>query len=449
MRAYDLIQKKRDGAALTTDEIAWFIDGFVQGSVPDYQMAAFLMAVYFRGMTSEETAALTEAMVQSGERLDLGPLAGRAVDKHSSGGVGDKTSLVLVPLVASAGVPVPKLSGRGLGHTGGTLDKLEAIPGFTTALSEAAFVEQVERIGCAIAGQSAALVPADARLYALRDVTATVDSVPLIASSIMSKKLAAGSSAILLDVKCGRGAFMKTEADARVLAEAMVAIGKAAGRRTAAVISSMDQPLGRAVGNALEVAEAIATLRGEGPGDLEALCLVLGGWMLVLGGLAASPEEGGDELRRRLRSGDALRKFGALVGAQGGDAQIVADPGRLPSAPHQLPVPAPAPGFVAGIDAEAVGLAAMQLGAGRTRKGEAVDPAVGVVIERPAGAPVKQGEPLAIVHARSEDAGIAAAREVAAAFSIAESAPAEAPVVRGVITGQSPADGGGRRRRSR
>ncbi|MDI6771291.1 MAG: thymidine phosphorylase [bacterium] len=435
MRAYDLIQKKRDGAALSAGEIAWLVDGFVLGSVPDYQMAAFLMAVYFRGMTFEETAALTDAMVRSGETLDLGSLAGCAVDKHSSGGVGDNTSLVLVPLVASAGVPVPKLSGRGLGHTGGTLDKLEAIPGFNTALSEAAFVEQVERIGCAIAGQSAAMVPADAQLYALRDVTATVDSVPLIASSIMSKKLAAGASAILLDVKCGRGAFMKTASDARVLAEAMVAIGREAGRRTAAVISAMDYPLGRAVGNALEVAEAIATLRGEGPGDLEALCLVLGGWMLVLGGRAVSPEEGSEELLRRLRSGDALRKFEALVSAQGGDARVVGDPGRLPSAPLRLPVPAPAAGVVAGIDAEAVGLAAMQLGAGRTRKGEVVDPAVGVVIERPAGAAVKVGESLATIHARSEEAGLAAAREVAAAFEIAESAPAEAPVIRGVIRG--------------
>jgi len=435
MRAYDLIRKKRDGTALSAGEIAWLVGGFVLGSVPDYQMAAFLMAVYFRGMTSEETAALTEAVVRSGERLDLGSLAGRAVDKHSSGGVGDKTSLVLVPLVASAGVPVPKLSGRGLGHTGGTLDKLEAIPGFTTALSEAAFVEQVERIGCAIAGQSAAMVPADARLYALRDVTATVDSVPLIASSIMSKKLAAGASAILLDVKCGRGAFMKTEAGARILAEAMVAIGRAAGRSTAAVISAMDHPLGRAVGNALEVAEAIATLRGEGPGDLEALCLVLGGWMLVLGGCAASPEEGSEELLHRLRSGDALRKFEALVIAQGGDARVVRDPGRLPSAPYRLAAPAPTFGVVVGIDAEAVGLAAMRLGAGRTRKGEGVDPAVGIVIERPAGSTVEVGESLATIHARSEEAGVAAAREVAAAFEIGESAPAEAPVIRGVIRG--------------
>lgn len=435
MRAYELIQKKRDGAALSAGEIAWLVNGFVEGAIPDYQMAALLMAVYFRGMTPDETAALTWAMVQSGKTLDLGPLADRAVDKHSSGGVGDKTSLVLVPLVASSGVPVPKLSGRGLGHTGGTLDKLEAIPGFNTTLSESAFVEQVERIGCAIAGQSSALVPADARLYALRDVTATVDSLPLIASSIMSKKLAAGSSAILLDVKCGRGAFMKTESDARTLAEAMVSIGQASGRRTAAVISAMDHPLGRAVGNALEVVEAIATLHGEGPADLEALCLVLGGWMLELGGQAASPEEGSEELLRRLRNGDALRKFEELVRAQGGDPRVVEDPGLLPAAPYRLPVPAPASGAVAGIDAEAVGLAAMRLGAGRASKGESIDLAVGVVIERPAGVAVRAGEPLATVHARSEEAGLAAVHQVAAAFAIAESAPAQRPVIRGVVRG--------------
>ncbi len=435
MRPYELIRKKRDGGELSADEIAWLVDGFVEGRVPDYQVAAFLMAVYFRGMSPEETAALTQAMVRSGETLDLGAPAGRAVDKHSSGGVGDKTSLVLVPLVASAGVPVPKLSGRGLGHTGGTLDKLEAIPGFRTGLSMQEFKDQVARIGCAIAGQSPALVPADAHLYALRDVTATVDSVPLIASSIMSKKLAVGSSAILLDVKCGRGAFMKTEAEARTLAETMVGIGRAAGRRTVAVISGMDQPLGRAVGNALEVAEAIATLRGNGPSDLEALCLVLGGWMLVLGGRAASPEEGRQELERRLRGGDALRKFEELVRAQGGDARVALDPRVLPAAPCQMAVPAPARGMVADIDAEAIGLACMRLGAGRVRKEGVIDPAVGVVIERSVGAAVETGDRLATVHARSEEAGLAASGGVAAAFTLADGVPEAAPVIRGVING--------------
>ena len=433
IRPYDLIVKKRDGGELASAEIEALIAGFARGDIPDYQMAAFLMAVYFRGMTPGETAALTTAMAHSGEMLDLGSLAARAVDKHSSGGVGDKISLVLVPLVASAGVPVPKLSGRGLGHTGGTLDKLESIPGFRTDLSQAEFLAQVERIGCAIAGQSAALVPADAKLYALRDATATVDSLPLIASSIMSKKLAAGAGAILLDVKCGRGAFMRTGADARALAEAMVAIGRAAGRRTAAVISGMDAPLGRAVGNALEVREAIAALRGEGPPDLEALCLTLGGWMLVLGERARTPEDGAVEVKRRLVSGDGLAKLAEMIRAQGGDGRVTEEPNRLPEAPVRLPVPAAASGFVAAIDAAAIGLAAMRLGAGRAKKGDPIDPGVGVVLERPVGSPVRGGESMATVHARDASAGEAAAAEIAAAFAISETAPSLPPLIRGVV----------------
>jgi pyrimidine-nucleoside phosphorylase len=442
IRPYDLIVKKRDGGELTAAEIEALIGGFVRGTIPDYQMSAFLMAVYFRGMTAAETAALTQAMVASGEVIDLGPLASRAVDKHSSGGVGDKVSLVLVPLVASAGVPVPKLSGRGLGHTGGTLDKLEAIPGLRTDLSQHEFVAQVERIGCAIAGQSATLVPADAKLYALRDVTATVDCLPLIASSIMSKKLAAGAGAILLDVKCGRGAFMKAEADARVLAEAMVAIGRRAGRRTAAVISSMDAPLGRAVGNALEVGEAIATLRGEGPPDLEALCLTLGGWMLVLGQRAPTPEEGSSELRRRLATGEGLARFAEMVRAQGGDVRVVDDPRRLPVAPLRLPVPAPAAGVVSAIDAERIGLVAMRLGAGRARKGDPIDPAVGVVIDRPVGTSVQPGDPVATVFARETASGEAARAAVAEAFEIVATAPSLPPLIRGVVTPEHSAQGG-------
>ncbi len=433
MRPYDLILKKRDGGELADAEIEALVRGFVDGSVPDYQMAALLMAVYFRGMTPVETAALTMAMVRSGETLDLGPLAARAVDKHSTGGVGDKTSLVLVPLVASAGVPVPKLSGRGLGHTGGTLDKLESIPGYRTSLSAAEFIAQVERIGCAIAGQSPTLVPADAKIYALRDVVAAVDSMPLIAASIMSKKIASGASAILLDVKCGRGAFMKTAAAARTLAEAMVGIGRAVGRRTVAVISGMDQPLGRTVGNALEVSEAIATLRGEGPPELEALCLALGGWMLVLGKRVASPDAGAAELQQRLRSGDGLTKFAEMVQAQGGDPGVIEHPDRLPQAPVRLPVPAPASGVITAIDATAIGLAAMRLGAGRAKKGDPIDPAVGVVLAQPVGASVRAGDPLATVHARSEEAGTAAAREVAAAVTIGETPPPVGPVVLDVI----------------
>jgi pyrimidine-nucleoside phosphorylase len=433
IRPYDLIVRKRDGGELSSAEIEGLIAGFTRGEIPDYQMSAFLMAVYFRGMTAAETTALTLAMARSGEVLDLGALAARAVDKHSSGGVGDKVSLVLVPLVASAGVPVPKLSGRGLGHTGGTLDKLEAIPRFRTDLSEAEFRAQVERVGCAIAGQSARLVPADAKLYALRDVTGTVDSLPLIASSIMCKKLAAGAGAILLDVKCGRGAFMKAEADARALAEAMVAIGRAAGRRTAAVISTMDAPLGRAVGNALEVREAIMTLRGAGPADLEALCLTLGGWMLLLGQRVRTPEEGTDELKRRLASGAGLAKLGEMIHAQGGDAGVTEDLDRLPEAPVHLPVPAAASGFVSAIDATAIGLAAMRLGAGRARKGDPIDPGVGVIIERPVGSPVRAGESVAVIHARDATAGEAATSEIAAAFAIAETAPSLPPLIRGVV----------------
>jgi pyrimidine-nucleoside phosphorylase len=433
MRPYDLILKKRRGEALGAEEIETLVRGFTDGSVPDYQMAAFLMATYFRGMTAEETAALTMAMVRSGDVLDLGPLAARAVDKHSSGGVGDKTSLVLVPLVASAGVPVAKLSGRGLGHTGGTLDKLEAIPGFRTELSTAELVARVQRVGCAIAAQSARLVPADARLYALRDVTATVDSVPLIASSIMSKKIAAGAAGIVLDVKCGHGAFMKTPAEARALAETMVAIGRLAGRRTVAVLTAMDAPLGRAVGNALEVREAIDALSGRGPADLEALCLTLGGWMLALGGRAKTAEEGRQTLHDRLRSGAALETFAAMVASQDGDAAVARDPGRLPQAPVRVPVPAPRPGVVAGIDAEAVGLAVMRLGAGRARKGDAVDAAVGVVLERTVGDQVRGGEPLATVHARSRAAADAAAAEVAAAYAIGTKQPPAPRLVLDVV----------------
>ena len=433
MRPVDLIARKRAGGPLAADEIAGLVSGFVDGSVPDYQMAAFLMAVCLRGMSPEETASLTAAMVRSGNVLDLGPLATRAVDKHSSGGVGDKTSLVLVPLVASAGVPVVKLSGRGLGHTGGTLDKLEAIPGFRTALGTADLLAQVQRIGCAIAAQSGDLVPADAKLYALRDVTATVDSVPLIASSIMSKKIASGAAAILLDVKCGRAAFMKTEAEARALAQAMVAIGRGAGRRTIAVLTAMDAPLGRAIGNALEVREAIETLAGRGPDDLAALCQALGGWMLVLGGRAATAEEGAEILRRCLHNGEGLAAFGAMVTAQGGDAAIVREPDRLPRAPVQVPVPSAAPGTVVGIDGQAIGLAAMNLGAGRARKGDAVDPAVGIVLDRVVGDQVRAGDRLAVVHARTRAAADAAAAEVAAAYTVGPENPPAPRVVLQVI----------------
>ncbi len=451
MRPYDIILRKRDGGSLEPEEIKTLVSGFVDGAVPDYQMAAFLMATYFRGMSSEETVALTDAMVASGATLDLGTLAARTVDKHSSGGVGDKTSLVLVPLVAAAGVPVPKLSGRGLGHTGGTLDKLESIPGFRTALDDNEFISQIEQIGCAIAGQSARLVPADAKIYALRDVTATVDSIPLIAASIMSKKLAAGAAAILLDVKCGRGAFMHTRAEARTLAETMVAIGRAMNKRTLAVISAMDQPLGRAVGNALEVAEAIAALRGEGPEDVEELCLTLGGWMLVLGGKTPSAADGAAELRGLVRSGEAMVKFSAMVEAQGGDVAAVWDPARLPRAAVQMPAPSPASGIVAAIDGAAIGLAAMRLGAGRSKKGDLIDPAVGVVLERAVGAEVQAGESLATVHAQTRGAAERAAAEVAAAYAIGAKAPAVRPLILEVVEadGIAPSKGPAKPRRAK
>lgn len=427
MRPPEVILKTRQGVPLDAAEIEGMVLGFTRGEIPDYQIAAWLMAVCFRGMTPEETAALTMAMVGSGSTLDLGALAARAVDKHSSGGVGDKTSLVVVPLVASAGVAVPKLSGRGLGHTGGTLDKLESIPGFRTALSEDAFIAQVGRVGCAIAGQSERLVPADAKLYALRDVTATVDSIPLIASSIMSKKIAAGSHAILLDVKCGRGAFMKTETEARSLAQAMVEIGRHAGRRTIAVLSGMDEPLGRAVGNAVEVQEAIYTLRGDGPPDLEALSVTLGGWMLVLGGKTASAVEGAEQLRRLLRSGAALAKFEEMVAAQGGDVAVVRDPSRLPRASVDLPVPAPIAGRVTAIDALAVGVAAMRLGAGRVKKGDPIDPAVGITLRRKTGDAVGRGDALATVHARTEDDARRGVADVAAAYRLGAAGGAAMP----------------------
>ncbi len=433
MRAYDLIQKKRDRGELTPEEIRWLIEGFVREEIPEAQVAAFLMAVYFRGMSPAETSALTMAMVESGERLDLRGVRGRTVDKHSTGGVGDKTSLVLVPLAASAGVRVAKLSGRGLGHTGGTLDKLEAIPHFRTQLTPDALIAQVNRIGCAIVSQSARLVPADKRLYALRDITATVDSVPLIASSVMSKKIAAGSEAIVLDVKAGSGAFMKTREAAQALAETMVGIGRMVGRRTVAVISAMDEPLGRAVGNAREVAEAVRTLRGEGPPDLQDLCLTLGAHMVVLAGLAPDERGGRALLLERLTRGDGLVKLGELVRAQGGDPSVIDDPERLPRAPIQRPVPAEVAGTVLAVDAEALGHAAMVLGAGRERIEDRIDPAAGLVMERKIGDRVERGEALAVVHTSDPGRAAEGIRRVRAAFRIGSGVPARSPLVSAVV----------------
>lgn len=434
MRAYEVIQKKRDGGELTAEEIDGFVQGFLSGEVPDYQVSAFLMAVYFRGMSSAETVGLTLAMVRSGETLDLSAIRGTKVDKHSTGGVGDKTSLVLIPLVAAAGAPVAKLSGRGLGHTGGTLDKLESIPGFTTELSAEAFVSQVNRVGCAIAGQTANLVPADKKLYALRDVTATVDSIPLIAASVMSKKIAAGSDGIVLDVKTGSGAFMKTLDGSRDLAKTMVAIGNEAGRRTVAVISDMDQPLGHSVGNALEVREAIETLAGEGPNDLRKLCLALGAQMLVLAKVTPSEENAEARLGALLSDGSALDKFKDMVQAQRGDPACIDDPERLPKAPVTLPVPALGTGVVASINAERIGLAAMRLGAGRAKKEDKIDPAVGIVLMKKTGEKVSKGEPLAQIHARDQAGVDQTLLLVQAAYTIGHSVPPTRPLIHEIIT---------------
>ncbi len=402
-RMVDVIEKKRNGGVLSKDEITFFINGYTDGSIPDYQASAFLMAIYFTGMTAEEQGFLTMAMVESGDQIDLSAIEGVKVDKHSTGGVGDTTTLILVPLVAACGVPVAKMSGRGLGHTGGTLDKLEAIEGFHIELTEEQFVKQVNDLKLAVIGQSGNLTPADKNLYALRDVTATVDSIPLIASSIMSKKIAAGADAIVLDVKTGEGAFMKTEEDAKALAESMVAIGKQVGRQTMAVISDMSQPLGYAIGNALEVIEAIDTLKGQGPDDLTELCLVLGSKMIVAGKKADSIDEARDMLKAVIADGSALELFGKLIEAQGGNAAIIHDPSLLPTAKYQVEVPALTSGYVTKMEADDIGVAAMLLGAGRATKEDEIDLAVGIVLKKKIGDAIQQGEPLAIIHTNTEN----------------------------------------------
>jgi pyrimidine-nucleoside phosphorylase len=428
VKAIDVIRDKRDGRVLSDEAIGFFVRGASDGSIPDYQLSAWLMAVRLNGMTDQETKTLTLAMAASGRQLDLSSIPGRKVDKHSTGGVGDKATLVVAPLVAAAGIPVAKLSGRALGHSGGTLDKLESIKGFNVDLTIDQFIDQVRRIGIAIAGQTSDMVPADKVFYALRDATATVDSVPLIASSVMSKKLAAGADAIVLDVKCGRGAFVATLAEAETLAQALVAIGANAGRETVAYITDMEQPLGRAVGNALEVREAIETLSGRGPADLETLSLRLGNEMLRMAGAPSA------DLRRLLADGSALRKFAQLVEAQAGDPRVVEDPSRLPKAPVQRPIPARESGQVAGIDALEIALAGKSLGAGRDRKDAPIDLAVGVVLHKKVGDAVQAGEPLATVHARTEQAALQVAPRVAAAFRIAASARPRPLLLRRVTT---------------
>ncbi|ANB60694.1 pyrimidine-nucleoside phosphorylase [Anoxybacteroides amylolyticum] len=402
MRMVDLIEKKRDGYALTKEEIQFIIQGYTNGEIPDYQMSAFAMAVFFQGMTDEETAELTMAIVHSGETIDLSKINGIKVDKHSTGGVGDTTTLVLGPLVASVGVPVAKMSGRGLGHTGGTIDKLESVPGFHVEISNEEFIELVNKNKIAVVGQSGNLTPADKKLYALRDVTATVNSIPLIASSIMSKKIAAGADAIVLDVKTGAGAFMKELDDAKALAKAMVEIGNRVGRQTMAIISDMSQPLGYAIGNALEVKEAIDTLKGEGPKDLQELCLVLGSHMVYLAKKASSLEEARHMLERAIEDGSALEAFKRFLAAQGGDASVVDDQSKLPQAKYVIELEAKEDGYVAEIVADEIGTAAMLLGAGRATKESTIDLAVGLVLRKKVGDAVKQGESLVTIYSNRE-----------------------------------------------
>ena len=403
MRMVDLIEKKRDGQELTEEEINFIIKGYTDESVPDYQMSAFAMAVFFQGMTAKESAKLTMAMVASGDQIDLSPIEGIKVDKHSTGGVGDTTTLVLAPLVAALGIPVAKMSGRGLGHTGGTIDKLESVPGFHVEMSNQEFIDQVNKDKIAVIGQSANLTPADKKLYGLRDVTATVNSIPLIASSIMSKKIAAGADAIVLDVKIGSGAFMKDLKDAKKLASAMVKIGNTVNRKTMAVISDMSQPLGFAVGNALEVKEAIDTLLGQGPEDLRELCLTLGSYMVLLAGKAESPKEARVKLEEVIANGKALETFKTFLKAQGGDASVVDDPTKLPTAKYIFEVEAKEAGFVSEIIADKIGTAAMILGAGRATKASTIDLAVGLILRKKIGDQVNQGESLVNVHSNREN----------------------------------------------
>ena len=439
MNIVEIILKKKRGEALTREEIRFFARGAADGSLPDEQLAALLMAICLRGMTPQETADLTMEMMHSGEVVDLSGAGGVCVDKHSTGGVGDTTTLVLTPLVAACGAKVAKMSGRGLGHTGGTLDKLESIPGCTVSLSQAAFVEQVRRIGCAVIGQTGDLVPADKRLYALRDVTGTVDSVPLIASSILSKKLAAGAHAIVLDVKTGSGALMQTLKDSIELAQAMVRIGTLAGRPILAMVTGMDQPLGTHVGNALEVKEAIDILSGRADdrsADLREVSLLLGGQMLLAAGVAASRDEARRLLEQALQSGAGLDKLREMIAAQGGDACVCDDTGLLPRARYILPVPALRDGYVCSMDTTGIGYAAQGLGAGRARKTDVIDPAVGLVMAARIGDPVRAGEPIAHIHANDEARGREAVARMQRLVQLSDTQPQKPPLILAEVTPQ-------------
>lgn len=433
MRMYDIIQRKRDNKELSCEEIQFFVEKYTAGNIPDYQAAALAMAIFFNGMTPEETAALTLAMAHSGDVMDLSPIKGVKVDKHSTGGVGDKTSLVLGPMVAALGVPVAKMSGRGLGHTGGTIDKLESFPGFQTGIPEQEFFDNVNRIGIAIAGQTGNLAPADKKLYALRDVTATVESIPLIASSIMSKKIAAGADVIVLDVKVGSGAFMKDEESAVKLADTMVRIGDNVGKKTMAVVSDMDEPLGYAVGNALEVKEAIDTLAGNGPQDLYELCLELGSHMVAGAGKAQNCAEAKEMLAGTIKDGSALRKLAELVEAQGGNSEAVYDTELLPKASIEYEYRADTEGYVSRIVCDIVGTSAMVLGGGRENKDSVIDLSVGIVLEAKKGAYVHKGDVLARFYANDENKLSDAVKRFADAYVIEDTRPAASCLIKKVI----------------
>lgn len=434
MRMYDLIKKKRDGGILTEQEIAYMIQGYTNGKIPDYQMSAMMMAMYYQGLNEKETLSLTMEMAHSGELLDLSAIHGVKVDKHSTGGVGDKTSLALTPMAAACGVKVAKMSGRGLGHTGGTIDKLESFAGFRTDITTEQFLSQVNRIGVAIMGQTADLAPADKKLYALRDVTATVDQMSLIASSIMSKKLAAGADAIVLDVKTGSGAFMKKEEDAEALAREMVRIGNGAGRKTTAVITDMDQPLGFAVGNALEVREAINTLSGNGPEDFLELCLTLGSHMLLAAGKADSEKQAGEKLRGVIADGSALKKLADFVAAQGGDADMVYHPERLPRAAFTESVCAGSDGYISRIICDEVGICSLMLGGGRETKEDLIDLSVGIVFHKKKGDAVQSGDVVATLHANDKEKLAAAKNRLLRAIAVSAEPVSKVPLIKRVIT---------------
>jgi pyrimidine-nucleoside phosphorylase len=433
MRMYDIISKKRDGGELSTEEIQFFIDGYVRGEIPDYQASALMMAIYFKGMTARETADLTMSMARSGEMVDLSSIDGVKVDKHSTGGVGDKTTLIIGPIVASLGVRVAKMSGRGLGHTGGTVDKMESIPGMQTAIDREKFFDIVRKVGISVIGQSGNLVPADKKLYALRDVTATIESIPLIASSIMSKKIAAGSDCILLDVKTGSGAFMKTVEDSIRLAEAMVSIGEHVGRKTIALITNMDRPLGNAIGNSLEICEVCETLKGHGPKDLTSICIELAANMLCLAG-HGTPEECRKLAKAQIDNGAAFQKLREMVAAQGGDVAVLDDNSKFPQAPVQREIIADKNGFIFSMDTQECGIASVELGAGREKKEDSIDFSAGIVLHKKVGDKVSAGESIATFYTSSEQKCDEAEKLFRKAIQISKEPPKPLPLVHARVT---------------